>query len=193
MHPVTRGEILPIAEYEIIRPRFRQRIIEEKKIRRVALGEHLSAVFENRDTVLYQIQEMLRTERITSEPAIEHEISTYNDLIPGAGQLSLTLFVEIPDRELRERTLVELAGLEDTVALEVDSERFAATGDFAGVLPGRTTAVHYFKFTLSAKAQEAIRRGQAAALVVSHPRHPARAELPPATLASLAADLADVG
>lgn len=190
MRTIARGEILPIAEYETIRPHFRARIIEEKRARRLQLGEHLSAVFENRDTVLYQIQEMLRTERITAEPAILHEIETYNDLVPAAGQLSLTLFVEIPDRDTRERMLVELAGLEDTISLEVDGERFPAQGDFAGVLPGRTTAVHYFKFTLSAAAQEAIRQRRArAAVIVGHPGHPVRGELGPQMLASLAADL----
>jgi hypothetical protein len=174
----------------MIRPRFRDRIIAEKKLRRLSVGEHISVVFENRDTVLYQIQEMLRTERITSEPAILHELTTYNDLIPADGELSMTLFVEIPDRELRERMLVELEGLERSVALEVDSESFPARGDFAGVLPGRTTAVHYFKLALSPAAADKIRsRETKVAVVITHPRHPARAELGPASLAELAQDL----
>ena len=109
MQPITRGEILSIAEYELIRPHFRSRIIADKKLRRLAVGDHISVVFENRDTVLYQIQEMVRTERITSEPAIAHELATYNDLIPASGQLSITLFVEIPDAALREKMLIELA------------------------------------------------------------------------------------
>lgn len=193
MQKVARGEVLPIAEYEQLRPHFRARIIAEKKPRRVAVGEHISMVFENHDTVLYQIQEMLRTERITQEAGVLHEIHTYNDLIPGAGQLSFTLFVEIPDAALRERMLVELEGLERTVALEVDGQKFAAFGDFAGVLPGRTTAVHYLKFDLSSApaALERMRNRTAkAALVVGHAKHPASTELSPATLASLAEDLA---
>src|SRR5689334_15748699 len=112
MRPIERSEILGIGEYEMIRPRFRARVIEEKRPRRVAVGEHLSAIFENRDSVLLQIQEMIRTERITAEPAIAHEIETYNELLPAENQLSLTLFVEIPDKDLRDRKLVELAGLE---------------------------------------------------------------------------------
>ena len=126
MRPIQRNEILPIGDYEAIRPRFRARVIEEKKARRVQVGEHLTALFENRDTVLLQIQEMLRTERITAEPAIAHEIATYNDLIPGDGQLSLTVFVEIPDKATRDRMLVELAGLEGTFGVEVDGELFPA-------------------------------------------------------------------
>lgn len=191
MQPIQRNEILPIGEYEAIRPRFRARVIEEKKPRRVKIGEHLSAVFENRDSVLLQIQEMLRTERITSEPAIQHEIDTYNDLVPGEGQLSVTLFVEIGDKELRDRMLVELAGLEDSIAIEVDGERFPVAGPRPdGFMEGRTTAVHYLKATLSPAAIAQVKARQAkAALVVSHPKYDARADLGPAALAKLAEDL----
>jgi hypothetical protein len=191
MQLIQRNEILPIGEYEAIRPHFRARVIEEKRPRRVRLGEHVSAVFENRDSVLLQIQEMLRTERITSEAAIAHEIETYNDLVPGAGQLSVTVFVEIPDKDVRERMLIELAGLEDSVWLEVDGERFAVRGPRPdGFVEGRTTAVHYFKVTPSPEAAAKIKARKAkAALVIAHPRYEARAELGPATIAKLAEDL----
>src|SRR4029079_12688095 len=82
MKLIDRGEVLGLAEYETIRDRFRTRVIEEKKVRRVKLGPQASCVFENRDTVLLQIQEMLRTERITREAAVLHEIETYNQLVP---------------------------------------------------------------------------------------------------------------
>src|SRR5262249_3630120 len=156
-----------------------------KRARRVPLGDHMSVVFENRDSVLLQIQEMLRTERITAEPAIQYEIETYNDLVPGPSQVSLTLYVEIPDRDLRERALVDLAGLEDSVALEVDGERFPAAGARpAGFVEGRTTAVHYLKATLSPGAAARVRsRAARVALSVRHPRYQARADLGPATVA----------
>ena len=93
MRKVERGELLPLHEYEVIRDRFRARVIEHKRARRVALGPHMSAVFEDRDTVLHQVQEMLRTERITREDAVVHELETYTELIPGHNELSLTLFV----------------------------------------------------------------------------------------------------
>jgi hypothetical protein len=191
MRPIQRNEILPIGDYEAIRPRFRARVIEEKKARRVHIGEHLTALFENRDTVLLQIQEMLRTERITSEPAILHEITTYNDLIPGDGQLSLTVFVEIPDKATRDRMLVELAGLEDTFGVEVDGEIFPATGKLPdGFTEGVTTTVHYLRATLDAPAQAAIKAGTArVAVVVNHPKLAARAELGRITLDKLAEDL----
>jgi hypothetical protein len=191
MTPIARSEILPLGDYEQVRPHFRARVIAIKKPRRLTLGERMSAVFENRDSVLMQIQEMLRTERITAEEGILHEIETYNDLLPGPGQLSVTVFVEIADKAERDRTLEELKGLERSIALEVDGERLAAKGDPREVLEGRTTAVHYMKIDLSAAAAAAIAAGTAAAaLVVDHPAYQARAELSPETLRSLAGDLA---
>jgi hypothetical protein len=191
MRLIDRNEILPIGDYEQVRDRFRARVISEKRPRRVKLGDHLSAVFENRDSVLLQIQEMLRTERISSEPAIKHEIETYNELIPGENELSLTVFVEIPERELRDRMLVELAGLERHVGIEVNGERYmASSGPRPGAVEDRTTAVHYMKIRLPDGAAGLLKDGRAtAALVVTHPRYEARADLSAATLAKLGEDL----
>jgi hypothetical protein len=191
MKPITRDELLPLGEYETIRPRFRSRVIEAKRTRRVALGDFMSAVFENRDTVLLQIQEMLRAERITTESAILHELHTYNDMIPGPDQLSFTLFIEIAERELRERTLSELAGLETAVALAVGGTRLPAVQKLPeGSRPDRTTAVHYFKVDLGATAAD-LRQGRApAALLIEHPRLTLRAELSAALRAQLAEELA---
>ena len=123
MTPIARNEILPIGEYEAIRPHFRARVIEEKRLRRATLSPIMTVMFENRDTVLMQIQEMLRTERITSEDGIAHELETYNELLPQHGQLSMTLFIEIADKAAREQKLVDLAGLEEKVALEIAGVR----------------------------------------------------------------------
>ena len=191
MQPISRNEILPLGEYETIRPRFRARVIEAKRIGRVSIGEHMSASFENRDTVLLQIQEMLRTERITSEPAIAHELETYNELVPDSDQLSFTLFIEIPERALRDQMLTELAGLETAVQVEVDGTPFSAVQKLpAGHRPDRTTAVHYFKVSLSAAAATALRERRArAALVIAHPHCALRAELRPELLHRLAEEL----
>jgi uncharacterized protein DUF3501 len=179
-------------EYEGIRLRFRDRVIAEKRPRRVKLGEDMSAVFENRDSVLLQIQEMIRTERITSEAAIQHEIDTYNELLPSKGELSVTLFVEIPDRERRERMLVALKGLEQCVSLEVNGLLVPAKSSPKGVMDDRTTAVHYFKLHLPEAAEAAIRDKSASlALRVDHPKYEVRAELGGATIAKLAEDLAE--
>ncbi|MBK8941357.1 MAG: DUF3501 family protein [Polyangiaceae bacterium] len=189
MRPVDRTEILPIGEYEPIRPRFRARVIEQKKLRRVAVGDFMSVVFENRDTVLLQIQEMLRAERITSEPAVLHELETYNELVPGKGQLSMTLFVEIADKSEREAKLIELAGLERHVALEVDGRSYRAQGEDRSVEGlARTTAVHYMKVDVDDAGQAAMKAGKPAFLVVDHPKCPLRAELPPAVARGVAGD-----
>jgi hypothetical protein len=192
MKPIARDEILPIGEYEAVRPHFRGRVIEQKRRRRVRISDILSATFENRDTVLLQIQEMLRTERITSEAGIAHEIETYNQLIPGPRELSITLFVEIADAAERERMLEALAGLERHVALEVDGARFAARFEDRSVEGfARTTAVHYFKFELSEAAAASLSSAAAkVAIVVTHPAHQVRAELGPAGVRAIAEDLA---
>jgi hypothetical protein len=201
MKKVQRNELLDIGAYEEIRERFRAVVIEEKKSRRFALCDELSVVFENRETVLLQVQEMLRTERITKESGIRHELDTYNELIPGADELSATLFVEIADRDTRDRRLIELAGLEATFAIEVDGQVVAARNETRGVLPDRTTAVHYLKFPLGPAVAErlvaAARHAggapvDAVALLVRHPHLKLRAPLPAAVLRSVAEDLAEI-
>ncbi len=192
MKSVERSELLPLGDYEVVREPFRRRVIEEKRRRRVQLGGHISAVFENHDTVLLQVQEMLRTERISREDAIQHELETYNALIPGEDELSLTLFVEIPEREERDRMLIALAGLEECVALEVDGVTVRAAGEVRdGSREDRTTAVHYFRFTLPPEVARQLRKRdvQHVALTVLHPKYPARVELSRELVGELACDL----
>jgi hypothetical protein len=194
MKKVERNELLGLAEYEQIRSQFLARIIGEKKTRRLLVCDEISAVFENHDTALFQIQEMLRTERITKEAAILHEVETYNDLVPGDAELSATMFVEIPDAATRERRLVELAGLEGKIALEVLGTKIAAHNETRGVLPDRTTAVHYLKFPLGDElAARLAERGKSAAgalfFLLEHPGLTVRKEVPLATVQSLIEDL----
>lgn len=190
MKKVERSEILPLGEYETIRERFRARIIQEKKARRAQISGILSATFENHDTALLQVQEMLRTERITSEDGVAHEIETYNELVPGDSELSITLFVEIPEKEKRDEMLVRLEGLEKHVALVVDGEASPALGKRIGETAGRTTAVHYLKFALSDRAKASILSQKAKVeLRVDHPAHEAHVSLGPESVRSLAGDL----
>lgn len=191
MKSIERSEILPLGDYEGIRPHFRARVIEEKKARRFALGPFVSGVFENRDTVLLQIQEMLRTERITSEPGTLHEIATYNELLPGPSEISMTCFVEIPDKATREETLVKLAGLESAFAVEIDGEIFPAKNTREeDATPERTTAIHYLKAEIRPDALAKVKARQAkVAILVRHPAYEARAELGKPGLAALADDM----
>lgn len=192
MKPIERGEVLGLSDYEAIRARFRDRVIQDKKRRRVLLGPRVSAVFENRDTVLLQIQEMLRTERITKEAGILHELETYNQLLPGARELSATFMIEIPDAAEREAFLREAAGIERHLALVVEGERMAAKWDPARVLPDRASAVIYAKFPLSFGAADALHRKRGKVeLIVDHPAYAARAPLGPEVVESLAEDLED--
>jgi len=190
MSLVTRGELLGLAEYEQIRESFRRRIMSLKEGRRVALGPNMTVLFENHDTALYQIQEMLRTERITAEKAVLHELETYNELVPAAHELSATVFIEYPERETRERMLVALAGVETSFYLRVAGERLPVTPDQRGTDPSRTMAVQYVKFILSEAAEGALRAGEGdVSLGVEHPAYRAEVVLVPRTVQSLRDDL----
>jgi hypothetical protein len=190
MNPVMRQEILGIAEYESVRGPFRARVISEKKRRRLSVGPHVTVVFENHDTVLLQVQEMLRTERITREAAVQHEIDTYNELIPTRAELSATLMVEIPDPLERETFLSAASGLERHVSLCVDDTVVAARFDAERVLSDRASAVLYLKFPLPESALLAVRDRRATLrLVIDHPAYQATSILGPDVVASLAEDL----
>jgi len=195
MKKVERNELLGLAEYEQIRQPFFTRMITEKRARRVIVCDEVSAIFENHDTALLQIQEMLRTERISKEAAVLHELETYNELVPGEGELSATMFIEIPERTARDQRLTELAGLEGHIALEVLGTTVPAQGDSRAVLPDRTTAVHYLKFPLGAElsarlvARSLSEPSGAVFFVLSHPLLQVKKELGAATVKSLAEDL----
>ncbi len=189
MKPVERGELLSLAAYEQIRDRFRARIIELKRARRVPLGPNMTALFENRDTVLFQIQEMLRTERITVESQVQHELDTYNALVPADDELSVTVFIEYPEREERERMLQALVGVETKFYVSIDGERASGVGPKRGDREDRATAVHYLKFPLGGAQRAALGRGAAAvAMGVEHPAYSAESALGPASVASLRDD-----
>ena len=193
MRDVTRAEILDLGAYEAIRLRFRDRIIAMKRHRRVAVGDHMTFIFENRDTVLFQIQEMLRTERITTESAIEHELRTYNDLVPGDGELSATLMIEYDDDHKAERAevLSKLADLEGKVMLRAGGETSRAIlTRLPGEEPDRLPAVNYLRSPVSEALARHIEDASAEVLLqVEHPAYPFEALLTAATRRELSADL----
>jgi hypothetical protein len=197
VRPIDRGEVLGLAEYEAIRERFRARVIAEKKVRRVSVGPKASVVFENRDTVLLQIQEMLRTERITRPAAVQHEVDTYNELVPGDDELSFSLMIEIPDKAERDEFLVAAAGLESHVSLSVRGQKLLARSlRRDGEQPGRTTAVHYMKIAVPRVIADAFRAFGASdtplgqvTMTLDHPAYSESAVLAGETVMSLAEDL----
>ena len=121
MKKVVLDDILGFAAYEKVRQEFRQDIIEKKKQRRVAVGDKISMVFENRDTVIFQIQEMLRAERIGDLDKIREEIAVYNELIPNTAELSATMFLEIEDQSHLRDDLLKFLGIDEAVSLKVGS------------------------------------------------------------------------
>ncbi len=192
MEPIRRADVKPLSEYEPVREASRRDVIALKKTRRVSLGDCVSLVFENRRTVVHQIQEMMRAEHIYDEALILHEIETYNKLIPGKDQLSATLFIEVDDPQAIKPTLDRLRGLDDgrSVALRVDG----VPPIYAVFEPGHSnedkiSAVHYVRFHLDAAAQRALRDGAPAALAIEHPRYHAETPLSEETRRQLLSDL----
>ena len=197
MQPIHLSEIKDLVEYEKARDAMRARVIEVKRNRRVPVGDHLTFLFENRDTVLFQIQEMVRTERIVDEARIQEEIDAYNALIAGEDELSATLFIEIPELarmsndEVR-RTINRFQGLDrGGVTLRLgDRPPIPARFEEGHSKEEKMAAVHYLRFAVPREAQAALADPrQAVRLVVDHPSYRAEAEVPAATRAELLGDL----
>jgi hypothetical protein len=191
MRKVDRSELLDLGAYEQVRERFRNRVIASKQIRRLQLGPHMSLVFENHDTVLLQIQEMLRTERISDERAIKHELDTYNELLPDAGKLSATLFIEYEDAAQRSDMLRRFASLREQMILRVgDAQARARFSVHFGEELDRLPAVNYLIFELDPGAGARLLDPAATAtLVVDHPDYAVSVALSPQLRAELAHDL----
>lgn len=191
MKPLTVDDILDIALYEKRRAELRPRYIELKARRRTRIGDHLTLLWENRDTAWYQVEEMMRIERIVDDAAIRHEIETYNDLVPAAGELKATLLVEYPDAAERSARLRELVGLEDRLALRIGDTHVApAAFDRRQIDDGKISSVQFVTFALSPDAAAALANGAPVSVEIDHPALHARAVVAPETLAELRADLA---
>ena len=191
-------DVLNFFEYEKVRAEMRGRVIDLKRVRRVPVGEHLSFVFENRDTVLFQIQEMCRVERITDDARVQDELDVYNALLPGPGELSATLFIEITDKDQIQAVLDRFIGIDaggvdvgPTVWIQVGRE-FAVPGEFeaghSDEEKGKLSAVHFVRFAFPPEAVRAF-ASSPVHLVVDHPAVRARVELPAETKAELLRDL----
>jgi hypothetical protein len=183
------SDIVPLDEYEKKRPAWRRQIIELKEVRRVPVGERISIVFENFDTMLWQTQEMLRTERITDPALIQEEIDTYNELVPDAHELRATLFIELPDTQNIPRDLPPFIGVEECVTLSFAGEAIHAEAEPGRSTEEKTATVHYLRFPFTAEQAAGFGSGPAA-LVIDHENYQAQAELSDATIQSLKGDLA---
>ena len=147
MKPVERNEVVDYVTYEDIRAEFRKEVMNVKAIRRVHIGDYLTLLFENHVTVLYQIQEMIRAERIVRESDIRHEIDTYNELLGKGGELGCTMLIEIDDPALRDQKLKQWWDLPNHVYMLLeDGTRIRAAFDERQRGGGRLSAVQYLKF-----------------------------------------------
>ncbi len=197
---LTLDDIADARAYEREREDFRARIIELKKKRRIPVGPVVSLVFENRDTIRFQIQEMARAERIFSDEGIQVELDTYNPLIPEPGELSASLYIELTSREEMEHWLPRLVGIEKSVLIEITGDGTNGSGPEVvrcQVDPAHaanltreevTAAVHFVRFELSRAQIEMFRRGTVA-VAIDHPEYRERTVLSEAARDSLAEDL----
>ena len=190
MQKLTREDLLTLEAYARERAAFRARVLEHKKARIVHVGAHVTLVFEDRLTIQYQVQEMLRVERIFEPAGITEELDAYNPLIPDGRNLKATMLIEYPDEGERGRKLVELHGIEYRAALLI--------GDLAPVIAiadedlnrstdTKTAAVHFLRFELDAAHVAAFADAEVV-IAIDHPSYSARQTLNAATRAALAVD-----
>ncbi len=193
MPRIDRASLMTLETYARERPQFRAKVIAHKKDRTVHLGEHVTLVFEDELTIRYQVQEMLRIERIFEEEGIQEELAAYNPLVPDGRNLKATMMIEYPDPDERSRQLSELIGIEDRVSIQVDAHERAwavADEDLERENEEKTSAVHFLRFELDEAMVQALKKGAGLAIGVDHPRYTAEVEAPPAVREALVKDLA---
>jgi hypothetical protein len=194
MPRITRDSLLTLEAYAKARGEFRAKVTAHKRDRTVQLGDHVRLMFEDEMTMRYQIQEMLRAERIFEEEGIQDELDAYNPLIPDGSNWKATMLIEYPDLEQRQRALAQLIGIEDRVWVQVQGGPrvyAVADEDLERETAQKTSSVHFLRFELDASMKRALQAGASIAMGVDHPRYQAQVEaVPEAVRASLLQDLA---
>jgi hypothetical protein len=181
MKLVTPQELLSAADYEEQRTDIRQHIIKLKKRRRITVGEYITLVFENRETVLFQIQEMLRTERIFAPEKIQEECDVYNALLPGPDELSATLFIEITDPDKIQELLDSFKGIDNhnIVAISINREKIFANFEAGHSKEDKISAVHFVRFLTTPLLRDQLAQAETTAfLTITHPHYQAKALVP---------------
>jgi hypothetical protein len=191
MHKLTRADLLTLEAYAQQRGEFRARVMAHKKQRTVHIGEHLTLIFEDRLSVQYQVQEMLRIERIFEAAGIQDELDAYNPLIPGGGNLKATLLIEYADVEQRKRELVRLRRIEHAITLSVYGHApvtAIADEDMERSNDEKTAAVHFLRFELDDTMIADWNAGAPVTLASTLPAMPVEVTLTPEQRSTLAAD-----
>ena len=176
MGAITAESLMSLEQYAKTRKEFRDRVLAHKKNRTVQLGEHVTLVFEDELTMRYQIQEMLRVERIFEEEGIRDELDAYNPLVPDGSNWKATMLIEYPDLEERRMALAKLIGVEDRVWVKVEGQPRVyaiADEDLDRENEDKTSAVHFLRFELSAPMKQALQGGAALSMGVDHPNYAA--------------------
>lgn len=189
---LAREDLWSLEEYSERRAEFRDQVIAHKKNRQVRLGEHATLYFEDRLTMKYQVQEMLRVEKIFTAPEIEEELSAYNPLIPDGTNWKATFMIEYADEAERRVALAQMAGIEHNVWVRIgDGEKVfaAANEDLERSTEEKTAAVHFMRFELGESGVDAVKQGGRICMGIDHTALPYSVELSATTAASLAADL----
>jgi hypothetical protein len=192
MNKLEPADLMTLEAYAKARPEFRQKVIAHKKDRTVALGDHVTLIFEDALTIRYQIQEMLRVERIFEESGIREELESYNPLIPDGSNWKATLLIEYPDVEERRVMLGKLKGIEDRVWVQVEGQERVdaiADEDLERENAEKTSAVHFVRFELAPAMCRALAGGARLALGVDHPEYAVGIEATEAVRAALVRDL----
>jgi hypothetical protein len=193
MPRIDRASLMPLETYARERPQFRAKVMAHKRQRTVPVGEHVTLLFEDELTIRYQVQEMLRVERIFEEEGIREELEAYNPLVPDGRNLKATLMVEYPDPDERRRKLEELIGIEDTAWVQVGGHGRVwaiADEDLDRENEEKTSSVHFLRFQLSDTMAQALKNGAALAIGIDHPRYVATVNADSGVRNSLAKDLA---
>lgn len=189
---LTHTDLLGLEQYARERPEFRARVMAHKRQRRVAIGDHATLYFEDAQTVQYQVQEMLRIERIFEPEGIQEELDVYNPLIPDGSNWKATFMMEYPDEVERKSALARLIGVEKALYIQVDGfDRVypIANEDLERTTEAKTSAVHFVRFELSGAMVAAVKRGSAVRAGIDHPAYREESLIPEAVRASLAGDL----
>lgn len=189
---VTADSLMTLEAYSKWRKEHKPEVLAHRKLRTVHLGEHITMQFESETTIRYQIQEMLRIEKIFEEEGIAHEIEAYAPLVPGGTNWKATMLIEYPDVNERKRELARLIGVEDRMFVEVEGHPriyAIADEDLDRENDEKTSAVHFVRFEFPPATAAAVKAGASVKLGCDHRNYPAHVAIAPESLASLAGDL----
>ncbi len=186
-HCLAREDLFSLERYAEVRPRMRAEVLEHKRRRQLAIGPDVTLYFEDRATIQYQVQEMLRIERIFEPAAIQEELDVYNPLIPDGRNWKATMMIEFPDEQHRREQLAKMRGIEDRIWMRVEDHDpvwAVADEDLERSDASKTSAVHFLRFELSEEMIGSLRLGKSISAGIDHPAYGYLVDSVPATLRS---------